>query len=282
MSMSLNGSVPWRVTTRIISSGVTPLAHSAAMNDPAEVPDVDVELVDRAVHRQQVERPQRADLVHAPGEPAAAEHERGLVLRLGRRRRSTRSRAARTPRGGDRRAGVSTPAALARRFQLDNLAHADTFYGRACPGNRLLRRPRSLLAGSCARRLRRCAPAARAPRGERRRQPGRTAGRPRPPARARRIRRDGAYVYDLTAKQALFSERATTLRPPASVEKLYTATTALERMGASARLSTTVLGVGHLGPGRGVGRQPLPARRRRPDVRPQRRSSDAHYGGIGA
>jgi len=55
----------------------------------------------------------------------------------------------------------------------------------------------------------------------------------------------GAYVYDLTAKQPLFSERATTLRPPASVEKLYTAVTALERMGPTARLSTSVLGVGH-------------------------------------
>src|ERR1700733_10900557 len=38
MSMSLNVALPWPVTTRIISSGVTPLAHSAAMNDPAEVP----------------------------------------------------------------------------------------------------------------------------------------------------------------------------------------------------------------------------------------------------
>ncbi|MGO9248861.1 MAG: D-alanyl-D-alanine carboxypeptidase, partial [Solirubrobacteraceae bacterium] len=45
---------------------------------------------------------------------------------------------------------------------------------------------------------------------------------------------DGAYVYDLTAKQPLFSERASKLRPPASVEKLYTATTALERMGPAA------------------------------------------------
>ena len=59
---------------------------------------------------------------------------------------------------------------------------------------------------------------------------------------------DGAYVYDVTAKQALFSERAATLRPPASVEKLYTATTALERMGPSSRLTTTVSGVGHLAP----------------------------------
>ena len=37
-SIALNGGLPWRVTTRIISSGVTPLAHSAAMNAPAEVP----------------------------------------------------------------------------------------------------------------------------------------------------------------------------------------------------------------------------------------------------
>ena len=43
---------------------------------------------------------------------------------------------------------------------------------------------------------------------------------------------DGAYVYDLTTKQVLFSERATTARPPASVEKLYTATAALQDMGA--------------------------------------------------
>jgi serine-type D-Ala-D-Ala carboxypeptidase/endopeptidase (penicillin-binding protein 4) len=60
---------------------------------------------------------------------------------------------------------------------------------------------------------------------------------------------DGAYVYDLTAKQALFSERATAMRPPASVEKLYTATTALDLMGASTRLATTVYGVGRMEPG---------------------------------
>ncbi len=60
---------------------------------------------------------------------------------------------------------------------------------------------------------------------------------------------DGAYVYDLTTHQVLFSERATTMRPPASVEKLYTATTALDRLGAEYRLTTTVLGSGHLAPG---------------------------------
>ena len=59
----------------------------------------------------------------------------------------------------------------------------------------------------------------------------------------------GAYVYDMTTGKPLFAERATQHHPPASVEKLYTAVTALERMGPAARLETTVLGVGHLAPG---------------------------------
>jgi D-alanyl-D-alanine carboxypeptidase/D-alanyl-D-alanine-endopeptidase (penicillin-binding protein 4) len=57
---------------------------------------------------------------------------------------------------------------------------------------------------------------------------------------------DGAFVYDLTAKKTIFSERALTARPPASVEKLYTATAALQEMGPTARLQTTVEGVGRL------------------------------------
>lgn len=60
---------------------------------------------------------------------------------------------------------------------------------------------------------------------------------------------DGAYVYDVTAARPVFSERSGILRPPASVEKLYTATTALSLLGSSARLSTGVLGVGRLAPG---------------------------------
>ncbi|HWF32055.1 MAG TPA: D-alanyl-D-alanine carboxypeptidase [Solirubrobacteraceae bacterium] len=58
-----------------------------------------------------------------------------------------------------------------------------------------------------------------------------------------------AYVYDISAKQPLFSMRDTAMRPPASVEKLYTATSALQRLGASTQLSTTVFGTGQLGPG---------------------------------
>ncbi len=57
----------------------------------------------------------------------------------------------------------------------------------------------------------------------------------------------GAYAYDLTTSTPLFAERAEVTRPPASVEKLYTSTTALELMGPTATLATTVLGTGHLG-----------------------------------
>jgi serine-type D-Ala-D-Ala carboxypeptidase/endopeptidase (penicillin-binding protein 4) len=90
----------------------------------------------------------------------------------------------------------------------------------------------------------------------------------------------GAYVYDLTAKQALFSERAATLRPPASVEKLYTAATALEQMGASARLTTSVLGAGHLGPG-GVWEGSLYLRGGGDPTFGSASFIRAHYGGVG-
>lgn len=57
----------------------------------------------------------------------------------------------------------------------------------------------------------------------------------------------GAYVVDLTAKQTLFAADAETGRMPASVQKLYTTSTALLRMGPSAVLETSVLGTGRLG-----------------------------------
>jgi D-alanyl-D-alanine carboxypeptidase/D-alanyl-D-alanine-endopeptidase (penicillin-binding protein 4) len=59
----------------------------------------------------------------------------------------------------------------------------------------------------------------------------------------------GALVYDLTTGVQLFSLRATTPRPPASVEKLYTTYAVLKDLGPEAELQTTVLGTGHLAPG---------------------------------
>ena len=103
-SKSGNGVGRCRLTTRIISSGVTPLATIAATNEPGARADVDVEVVDRAVDRQQVERAQRADLVDAAGEAAAAEHERGL-------------RALRPPRR------LAARPVLGLRLELDDLAH---------------------------------------------------------------------------------------------------------------------------------------------------------------
>jgi D-alanyl-D-alanine carboxypeptidase/D-alanyl-D-alanine-endopeptidase (penicillin-binding protein 4) len=58
----------------------------------------------------------------------------------------------------------------------------------------------------------------------------------------------GAYVYDLTTSTPLFAEHAEVPHPPASVEKLYTATTALELMGPEGTLTTSVLATGHPSP----------------------------------
>ncbi|HTR89371.1 MAG TPA: D-alanyl-D-alanine carboxypeptidase, partial [Solirubrobacteraceae bacterium] len=93
-------------------------------------------------------------------------------------------------------------------------------------------------------------------------------------------RADGAYVYDMTAKQPLFSARATRERAPASVEKLYTATTALERMGADGRLTTSVYGVGDLGEG-GVWEGDLYVRGGGDPTFGSESFIEAHYGGVG-
>ena len=54
----------------------------------------------------------------------------------------------------------------------------------------------------------------------------------------------GAYVVDLTANRTLYSRNAGTGRLPASVEKLYTTTTALQRFGPGGSLTTSLLGQG--------------------------------------
>jgi serine-type D-Ala-D-Ala carboxypeptidase/endopeptidase (penicillin-binding protein 4) len=90
----------------------------------------------------------------------------------------------------------------------------------------------------------------------------------------------GAYVYDLSTNQVLFSERADQQRAPASVEKLYTATTALERLGPEARLETTVLGVGHLAPG-GVWEGNLYLHGGGDPTFGSTSFIDSHYGGLG-
>ncbi|HLY84181.1 MAG TPA: D-alanyl-D-alanine carboxypeptidase/D-alanyl-D-alanine-endopeptidase [Acidimicrobiales bacterium] len=90
-----------------------------------------------------------------------------------------------------------------------------------------------------------------------------------------------AYVYDLTTHQALFSERAGVMRLPASVQKLYTATTALELMGPTARFATSVLGLGHLAPG-GVWDGSLYLRGGGDPTFGSSSFIHNHYGGLGA
>ena len=59
----------------------------------------------------------------------------------------------------------------------------------------------------------------------------------------------GGYVVDTTTGSVLAAVRADAPRSPASVEKLYTTSTALLRFGPSATLQTKVLGVGTLDDG---------------------------------
>lgn len=54
----------------------------------------------------------------------------------------------------------------------------------------------------------------------------------------------GAYVVDLNTGAVLFSSGAQTGHLPASVEKLYTTSTALLRFGPTARLTTQIFGTG--------------------------------------
>jgi D-alanyl-D-alanine carboxypeptidase/D-alanyl-D-alanine-endopeptidase (penicillin-binding protein 4) len=94
-------------------------------------------------------------------------------------------------------------------------------------------------------------------------------------------RGSSAYVYDLSAGQTLFSARSGALRPPASVEKLYTATTALVRLGPGARLSTAVLGTGALS-SEGVWEGSLYLRGGGDPSFGSSAFIRSHYGGIGA
>ncbi|HLH14967.1 MAG TPA: D-alanyl-D-alanine carboxypeptidase/D-alanyl-D-alanine-endopeptidase, partial [Solirubrobacteraceae bacterium] len=91
---------------------------------------------------------------------------------------------------------------------------------------------------------------------------------------------DGAYVYDITARQPLFSERASAMRPPASVEKLYTATSALALLGPTARLDTTVYGVGQMAPG-GVWQGSIYLRGGGDPTFGSSAFIRSHYGGVG-
>jgi D-alanyl-D-alanine carboxypeptidase/D-alanyl-D-alanine-endopeptidase (penicillin-binding protein 4) len=59
----------------------------------------------------------------------------------------------------------------------------------------------------------------------------------------------GAIAVDLANGEVLFEDDPSVARNPASVEKLYTLTTALDRFGISGTLSTDVYGDGRLEPG---------------------------------
>ena len=252
--MSRNGVGTCWLTTRIISSGVTPLAHMRGDERAGRGADVDVELVDGAVDRQEVERAQRADLVDGAGEAAAAEHERGLRAPRppprpaprassagpGRARRPCPRDAvyaARTRRRDFRRhRGVMTvvrlrPAAAPRRS------------ARAAPARR--RRPRAR-----PRRRPACAPARRARRAWRAPSAAPTPATSTPGATLVAVRADVAADPGLGREALRHRDGAAALRPGRRARHERRSPAPVDAEGAL----------------RG---RPLARRRRRPDARPR-------------
>ena len=284
-STSRNGVGTCWLTTRIISSGVTPLAVNAATNEPTLVPDVDVELVDGAVDREQVERAQRADLVDAAGEAAAAEDER----RLGSTPAAAGTGLRRLVRSFAALASSSTTLPMRLRIVR----------GRLAPEGRPRLRPRLLIVTfvptlsspppCCPRRaapaaaLRRPRPARRtlardAPASRsRHRRAGPARDRERLRLSAARLkaaalrgpmrsagRGSGASVVDFTNGRAVFRSRSGTRRSPASVRE---ALHHRHRAACATAPSDAHHPRGRRRPARGrwhVHRRPLPRRRRRP------------------
>ena len=253
MSMSRNGVGTCWFTTRIISSGVTPLAASAGHERAGARAHVDVELVDRAVHGQQVERAQGADLVDAAREAAAAEHQGGA--RLARRRRAAAARLA-----------------LRRLLELDDLAHPDLQSIIAAI------RPATATHGRVALfRRRGCADSPASPCWPRallpcRHRPGAGArrARARPSAAAMRAApgTSGAYVMDATSSTVLFQSAPPhrgSWRPTRSCSRSARCSRSLVPTPPSAPTSLGArqrrLEYRHLA------RRHLPARRRRPHLR---------------
>ena len=60
------------LSTCIISSGVIAIGQHAGDKGAGTRADVDIEIVDGAVYREQVKRPQGADLIDPSGEATAA------------------------------------------------------------------------------------------------------------------------------------------------------------------------------------------------------------------
>ena len=210
------------------------VGHQRGDQRPGAGPDVDVELVDRPVRRQQIERPQGPDLVDAAGESAPAQHERGA-----------------------RRTALATR----RSVHLDHVAHRASVWRRdfrpaaGFPTLDMLLRRLTLLIALLALVAAPSAHAAglAATKKVLQREMARAGGS------------SGAYVVDLGSGSELYATKADVGRMPASVNKLYTTAAALLRYGADGRLTTRPR------PSlprrdRDDRRQRRPARRRRPDV----------------
>ena len=206
---------------------------------------VDVELVHGPVDREQVERPQRADLVDPAGEATAAEHQRG----------------ARAPRLAPARLALRPLVLPCRLLEPDYVAHPGPDYAldRSVARRYRVRFPRCVVSpsssSSCSRPRRR-----RPPRTRPDQPPG------PPDARGRRLFRRLRGQPD-HGRDACSAGARTRARILASNTKLFTTSAALARFGTEGTLGTEVRGTRRAASRRRLARRPVSARRRRPHLR---------------
>src|SRR3954451_1365240 len=235
MLMSRNGVGTCWLTTRIISSGVTPLAASEATNESALVPTYTSNwfTVRFTASRSSA---RRAPISYTPPVTPPPPRTSAVRDRRGRRRggfgpgdrsRLGFSSLTTVPMPASSIAGVRTATSPAA-APLPSPASA------VC--SPLM--PRALIAALAVLAL--LAPAADAKTALQRKLGSLMAGAGRS---------SGAYVLDADTGKRLFSLRSTTRRTLASNTKLFTSAAVLGKLGPNRMLATTVVGTGGLASG---------------------------------
>src|SRR3954452_1414368 len=244
-SISRKGVGTWRSRTRIISSGVIPLAAIAATKEPAEVPtNTSKSLIVRFTESRSMAR--SAPTWYPPPVNPPPPSTRAVFDRRRRRRRDPLPAAPRS-----RWSTLPMAAQVYKPGQGPTVAAQSPRRPHRRTRRRVLQAMRRFLAAS--RRNRRLLAlvallaTASAPAAARAQGPATLQGQ-----LARAVRgapaASGVFVRDLDSGRVLFDRRSAVPRIPASVEKLYTTSTLWLRLGPLARPETRVAGLGYTDP----------------------------------